>query len=257
MQTLLWIAVLVPLTVGFVAIARRLPPAVGLAGFLLIGPAAVLLHSTGGARPSFFSLLKVASVALGAAYVHALRLTRWSERPLGRALVPAILAANILEAVVAEAAEGKLVNAAAGVLLVVALPSPATVSVRGGGLRYPLGGLWVAGYTLWNFTFVYGRDSHGGTGAFAALAVVHLLSPLLASRGAADRYIEARAFALTPLAVLRVIVPHPPFVQLSPHWYSPTVAGALRLASLALAAAVALHAASRLRLPATSRAPAA
>jgi hypothetical protein len=246
MPTLIWIAAMVLATVLFVEIVRRIPPALGVVVFLLVTPIALSLRFTGIDKASLFSLVKVGSVAIGSAYALALLLTRWGEHPAGRAVVHALLAINILEAVVAEAVQGKLINAAAGVLLVLAQASSSSVFVeRQGaapGLRYPLGGFWVAGYTLWNFTFVYGREDHGVTGAFAALAVVHLLASLLAMRGESARYIESRAFALTPMVVLRVVAPYPPFLMLSSDWYSPAVAGALRIASLALAAGLAARA---------------
>ena len=136
---------------------------------------------------------------------------------MGRGVAWAILAGNVLEAVVAEAAQGRLVdmiNAAAGVLLILSQPAPGGMRVAprdaGGDFRYPLG-LWIAAYTLWNFTFLYGRESPGGIGASAGFGVIHLVAPLIAMRGDSELWIQARGFALTVLVAVHVGLPHPPF----------------------------------------------
>jgi Family of unknown function (DUF5692) len=252
MQLLVWIVATVLAALVFVEIVRRLPPAVGLVGFLLVAPLSLCFPFTGADEGSLFSFVKVASAAVGAAYIQALKITRWADHPLGRAVAFGLLAVNILEAVVAEAAQGGFVNAAAGLLLILTQASPGAVGVApreaGRDFSYRLGGPWIAAYTLWNFTFVYGRvEVHGATGAFAAMAVVHLLGPLLASRRASELWLQARAFVLTPIVALRVVAPYPPYLCLSPGWYVPAVAGALRIGGLTLAGYVAVQAFARAR----------
>lgn len=242
MSVVVWIALASLLTLAFVKLVDRLPAAVGIAGFVLAAPVALLLRSTGSDQASLFSLLKMALVAMGAAYVRATTITRWTERPAGRAVGYAILAANIVEAAGAEAAQGGWVNAAAGLALVLTQARPHTIhtATEGGRteFRYPLGGLWLAAYTAWNFAFLYGRESHGVRGSYAALAVVHLGVPLLAMGGRSERYIAFRASALTLAVAVRVVAPFPPFLVLSSGWYRPDVAMALQGVSAALAAAV-------------------
>lgn len=243
MSTLAWILVAGLATFAVIAALERLPKALTLAFFLAAIPLAVALRSSGKDEASFFSLAKMAAVGLGAAYVQAARITRWTDRPLGRVVGFAILAANIIEAVIAEAAQGGYLNASAGLLLLLTQASPRHVGVaeRGGRteLRYALGDLWLAAYVVWNFAFVYGRESHGAHAGYAAMAVVHLGVPLLAMRGQSEMFIQHRAFALTAMMILRLTAPRPPFLALSTHWYHPLVATALGAVSFALAALVA------------------
>jgi hypothetical protein len=252
MQMLIWIVAAALTLLALVAGVRRLPPALTIALLLAVLPVALCFRAKGDDEASIFSLVKLASVVAGAAYFQALRITRWAERPLGRAAVHAILAVNIIEAVVSEAAQGGIVNPAVGVILVLTQAPPSAVRVDrrrdGAEFRYGLGGRWLAAYTAWNFAFIYGRDSHGAKGVFAALAVVHLLVPLLAMRGNGGLYIEARALVLTAVAVLRIVVPHPPLVYPSPGWYAPAVADALHVASVALVTYLAVGALWRPRV---------
>jgi hypothetical protein len=230
----------------------RLPPRVAVLGFLILPVLALPLWVARASDASTFTFVKIYSVALGAAYVHALKITTWVERPWGRLVAFVLLAGNILEASVAELAQGGYANAFAGLLLILVQASPATFRVepRGPGkdLVYPLGGLWVAGYSLWNFTFLYGRDSHGKIGVFAGLAVIHLLGPLLAMRGRSDLFIQSRAIGLMFVLALRMSLPYPPFLYLSTGWYIPAVATVLRVASLALAVALVVQSVARARL---------
>lgn len=251
MATITWIIVAGLATLAFLAAVDRLPPAWTMVGFLAVAPIALFFRSTGADRASVFSLIKMGAVAAGAAYIQGAKITRWTERPAGRAVGFAILAANILEAAGAEAAQGGFVNSAAGLLLVLTQAAPSTIHVSRGEdrthLRYPVGGLWVAAYVAWNFAFLYGRNSHGVYASYAAMAVVHLGAPLVAMRGQSDLFVQYRAFALTLMVLLRVTVPYPPFVALSAHWYDPAIAAVLRAISLALALCVAAQAITRAR----------
>jgi hypothetical protein len=162
-------------------------------------------------------------VTLFAAYMRSLRITRWDLRPAGRAVVFLFVAVNISEAVVAEALQKGYVNALVGVALIATLALPSTVRIdRASPLQdlvYPLGGLWVACYTVWNFTFVYGRASHGQYSLYAALAVIHLGSSLLAMRGRSDLYMESRATTLSIAGAVRLCFPWPPLFYRSEGWF--------------------------------------
>ncbi len=246
MSVVVWIVVASLVTLAFVTLVDRLPPAVSIVGFLVVAPLTVMFRSTGADQASVFSLLKMFAVSIGAAYVQGAKVTRLTEHPAGRAVGFAILAANILEAVAAEAAQGGWINAAAGLLLVCTQARPGTIYTATEGTRreyrYPLGALWVAAYVVWNFTFLYARDSHGVRGSYAALAVVHLGVPLVAMRGRSERFITFRALALTLAVGVRLVAPFPPFLMLSSGWYRPEVAGVLQGLSAALALAVAARA---------------
>jgi hypothetical protein len=249
MAAVIWIIVSVLATSAATALILRLPARLTALLFLalpiLVSPP-WRLHTLDA---SIFTLVKMYSVAVGAAYILMLKFTGWAERPLGRILIWGLLAVNILEASVAELAEGGYVNGGAGLLLVMAQSSPRTIRVDRQAPRrdvcYPVSGLWVAGYTLWNFSFVYCRNSHGVIGAFAGLAVIHLLAPLVTMRGRSELYIQSRAIALALVVGLRIAAPHPPYLYLTPDWYVPAVGSVLSAVSLLLAGCLAWRSIAR------------
>jgi len=216
---------------------RRLPPRVGALLFVAIPLAATPLWLTFSDTP-LFSFTKVYSICAGLVYIELLKATRWSERQAARLAGYLLLAINILEAVVADAVKLNAVNAAAGVLLVLAQAYPGAITVDRDSfrrdLRYQLGGWWVAAYTVWNFAFVYGCVP-----SFAAFALVHLAAPILACRGRSELWLQARVAVLSVMMIVRMSAPNPPFLYLVPHWYSPPVATALHVASLGMAIVVA------------------
>jgi hypothetical protein len=241
-----WILLSVLATSAGTALGLRLPARLAAPLFLLLP----LLVSPPWLLPtmdvSIFTLVKMYSAAVAAAYVLTLKFTRWAERPLGRIVAWGLLAGNILEASIAQLAQGGYVNAVAGLLLVLAQPPPRTIRVDLQAPRrdvcYPLSGLWVAAYTLWDFTFVYCRNSHGGIGASAGLAMIHLVAPLVTMRGRSELYIQSRAVALALVLIVRMAAPHPPYMYLTPDWYMPAVGSALSAVSLLLAGGVAWRA---------------
>lgn len=182
--------------------AERLPGRVGL----FVGPALVLLIGgswvlAGVGTP--FTFAKLVSVA------GALCLTVWAcedwpgsrSRWLVWALITT-LAVNILEAVIAESLTAFSMNLVAGVLLLPGIPGPAGWRVtareqRGLSMEVDLGWLWIAAYTVWNFAFVYGTAAPGHPlGEGALLALLHLVVPLLLTRGRAERWMQSRMLAL-------------------------------------------------------------
>lgn len=87
--------------------------------------------------------------------------TRFRDRPkLVAVSVWIILAANIFEAVAYDLAHHQMINAAAGILLIVsaALAPVAHVERRGRSFEvaFNLGWVWIASYTVWNLCFLYG-----------------------------------------------------------------------------------------------------
>jgi hypothetical protein len=150
------------------------------------------------------------------------------------------LTVNILEAVAAEAQTAVSANFFAGLVLLLGVPGPSSIGAPTPGrvdFRYDLTWLWILAYTIWNFAFVYGTAAPGDPkGNGAGLAVVHLVVPLLFARGAADRWMAGRMFALC-LTFISVPTSHSPYD--TSHWYDPTVASVFGVAALALACAAA------------------
>lgn len=236
-SALAWTAAAVLAVIGIIEVVRRLPPQVGLALFLGLPLLATPLWLRDADAP-IFSVVKVYSVCAGAAYMEALKLTRWTDHRWARLLAYLLLALNILEAVVADLVGASAINAVAGAILVLTQAYPDAITVERDtprrDLRYPLGGWWVAAYTLWNFAFV-----HGHAPTFTAFAAVHLSAPILACRGRADLWLQARVIGLAALMMLRMSAPRPPYLHLVQGWRSPAAASALHAASLALAIFVA------------------
>lgn len=137
-------------------------------------------------------LTLVASMMLLVGYI-VLRDDAWRPR-LALCLV-AILALNILEAVVADAAAGHWPNALVGTSLIATLARPGAVrrSADGRHVLYTLSWPWILCYTFWNLTVVCGIYPEHWTDHLAVLAVP-LAAALLWGR---ERWLEARAFSLS------------------------------------------------------------
>ncbi|QEP41689.1 hypothetical protein D5085_00135 [Ectothiorhodospiraceae bacterium BW-2] len=136
---------------------------------------------------------------------------------------------------------GSLLNGCAGLLLLLtqAYPRFFTIEQKSGqnNLHYDLGTIWVIGYVVWNFTFVYGTNPpNEPTGQWAAAALVHLLAPLLLMGGNAMRFIQARSYSLALVVGWMLVAPGEPYVYTVPEWYHQTVAELLAALSLAIVA---------------------
>ncbi|MBI5607288.1 MAG: hypothetical protein HY902_00240 [Deltaproteobacteria bacterium] len=236
MTPLLWVAVALVITIAGTELLRRAPPRWAAAGLLLV-PALATPQWLAAGAPSF-SVVKVYSVVVAALYIQALRLRPQVSRCWQWAGT-LLLAANMLEAVVTEWLRVGWPNAVAGLLLVAAMAPPSAIQVGPPPwreVRYPLGVPWILAYSLWNLVFVYGDRPE-----FTAFALVHVLAPLLAGGGRADRWIQARTAALALLMMVRMSAPQPPWLVRVPEWHHPDWARGLAWLSLAVAAAVALQ----------------
>jgi len=142
-----------------------------------------------------FKGVKIVSVIAGVVMVLAAQLGFGHSD----ALVLAVLAVNVLEAVLADLVLGSPLNALCGACLVaelLALPLP--VGVRGSTVLYPLPARWLALYTSWNAAFAYGVGF--SRGARLVLLVPFIVCALL---GDLDAWFNARTYSLIFLQVMR------------------------------------------------------
>ncbi len=145
-----------------------------------------------------FPWIKVYTVLFCACYGSVLRYTSLGERRVARWGIIVLLALNILEAVIVDVIEGGLanvVNAVAGLVLVVTLPRSAdavrVVRAEYRDLHLGVSRTWVVGYTVWNWAFVY-LNYPQYTGHHIAVLSAALVV------GAVDprRWVQARAYTL-------------------------------------------------------------
>lgn len=194
----LWmVALLAWLLVG-AGTLRRLPAWVA-AVFWLVVPLVLLpvwLANSAEHHWSWFLWTKTWSVVLA-----CLWLAVCGARPRMHSKTVAIsmwlfLGVNILEAVAADLAGGRVANAVAGVLLILAMlrvESPSMQQDAGRWrLAFPLGWPWVAAYSVWNICFVVGAFPFAG----GQHLVVLTAALLLAARHGPQAWLEARAMTL-------------------------------------------------------------
>lgn len=174
--------------------------------YFLGGPLLMLLNA-GRLELQAFTWVKVLTLAVSVQVILWLpRAGDRARRHLSRALA-AILALNILEAVVADALAGLWVNAAAGLSLIATMRGPAHVTVGPAAgrpaVRYDLPWSWILAYSLWNLTVVCGHYPSHWLDHAAVLTM-----PLAVAVAARDRrlWLEARGFSLGLYAVGIVLV---------------------------------------------------
>ncbi|MDP2316982.1 MAG: DUF5692 family protein [Pseudomonadota bacterium] len=197
------IAVFVGLLAGGSLLVERLPRPVAAALWVIV-PVALMPHWIANAAIwhwSVFLWAKVLSVVLTCAWNAACLVRSPPPRVVAASLVLCV-GVNILECVALDltALEGEVAhwaNAAAGVLLMLALPVlPGARVVREGPERRlvaPLSRAWIAAYTVWNLCFVYlNWDSY----AFGQHLAFHGAALLLTWRGGAEDWYMARTRTL-------------------------------------------------------------
>jgi hypothetical protein len=115
-------------------------------------------------NPVYFCWLKLYSVSIAASWFTWLRFTPYKDRKWMQYVSMLILPVNMLEAIVQDLFAGQLhqyLNAAAGILLVVSLPfsrQAFQLTIRGDCHDLDWEGtsrLWIAGYSIWNWVFIY------------------------------------------------------------------------------------------------------
>jgi hypothetical protein len=145
-----------------------------------------------------FPWIKVYSVLFCACYGSVLRFTALGNRRSARGAVTVLLGLNILEAATLGIIEGGLanvLNAGAALALIAALPRSAhavrVIEADQRDLCLDIPRVWVAGYTVWNWAFVYlNYPQYTGhhTAVLGAALVVGVIDP--------TRWVQARAYTL-------------------------------------------------------------
>jgi hypothetical protein len=192
-------------TLAFFAVTISLTLAMTSSGWVVWGLAPVFLLAVarGYQKPTkpsavdTFKTVKIAS-AIGAVFVvNASQL----GLSVAKETVAAMLAVNMLQAVITDLAQGAAgwPNAVAGLVLVLLLPGELhKVSGQGGVFIAPLSMPWVFVYTTWNATFCYGVG-------FAWSFCLILATPLAVSAtlGLPNAWLGARTYSLVLNQVLR------------------------------------------------------
>jgi hypothetical protein len=160
-----------------------------------------------------FPWIKIYTVLFCACYGSVLRFTPLGERRAARLGITVLLGLNVLEAAALGVLEGGLanvLNAAAALGLIAALPWRAgAVRVVGTGrrdLHLDIPRLWVVGYTVWNWAFVYlNYPQYAGhhIAVLGAALVVGVIDP--------KRWVQARAF--TPGGYFIAVTTFGPFLR--------------------------------------------
>jgi hypothetical protein len=227
-----WLVGAIVVTVGITEAVRRLPAWVGLTAFLVVPLVMAPVWLT--ADVPVFRIVKTYSVCLGVGWVQGMKI-RGNDRRLWFLRVAwAILAVNILEAVVTDLQEGRPITAVAGALLIASQPGPRAFLVsRGAGtvdMEYRVSTLWALAYTAWNLAFVVGTAP-----TYGVFALGHLVGPLVASRGRPELWLQARTMGLAILMFDGMTATGPPWLPLVAGWEDPRIYLAMAIPSVALA----------------------
>lgn len=170
----------------------------------------VLLHMwllTHGEDFNWFIWAKVYSVCLGCCVILLYRFSNIGQQSgIITYVLWAILALNIIEAV-GQDIEGMslphLLNAAAGVLVMVTIPRPQYLYVdtksQFRDMKWDMPITWILGYTFWNWLFIY---LNWPDAAFRHIAV--LGAPLfIAFFYNRERWMQTRAFTLAIFVIIK------------------------------------------------------
>jgi hypothetical protein len=178
---------------------RRAPPKL-MAVFWFVAPLALLplwLSTSLEHDWPGFLWVKAFSVTLGVTWISVCR--GWADRLPAWAIrwpIFLILVVNVLEAVGQDLREGTVLNAIAGMLLVLTVAPPSRIEVAPEGLRdlrFHLGVPWILAYGVWNAALLYG--------SFEGIVFGHHVAILGAALAIAiatgwSNWFQARAFTL-------------------------------------------------------------
>ncbi|MEO8402656.1 MAG: DUF5692 family protein [Gammaproteobacteria bacterium] len=147
---------------------------------------------------SYFLWMKVYSVCLGASWLLACRYISWAQTKVALWILWGFFAVNILEGIVEGFLDKNLIsniNSISGILLLLTLPLIKETYVDDSkstrDLFWNIPMMWIIGYSVWNWTFIYTIWPEFGLRHF-----VILLASLLISVRNNKLWLQSRAFIL-------------------------------------------------------------
>lgn len=214
-----WIILSIFLVSGLTIIIRMLPVSWG--GILcFIFPLLLTPYWLNQSHITPFMYAKVYSLCVAVVYIQTLR---FLKSPAGSKIYLVfyyLVALNILEAIITDIIRGSTINAIAGIILILTLKSYKNIYVdkdsKYNDFHYNIGLLWIIGYTVWNFTFVYSISK----GTLMPSTIVHLSIPLLLSIKKESLYLQYRAISLLIIAAVYMTFYYEPYIMRSPNIYN-------------------------------------
>lgn len=212
------------LALGLVVVAATRWQAAAWALLPLFGVPFVTTSLLGWVEIRPFSWAKILTLLAVVVALNAFRFTPLRNTALGRWVLWGLLALNIVEAVVQDAAQGRWLNAAVGAGLIVSVGLARPIAAQPGGahpVEWEIPWLWVLAYSVWNLAFTTNFYVLHTTDHLAHLGLPLAWAALLGSR----HWFQARGYSLAVygLAIVTWIdglgLPWPePIFQAPPEW---------------------------------------
>lgn len=161
-------------------------------------PLALIPFWLKGNIDNWFHWVKIYSVVSANIFFIAFRHTKLHDKKWPKYIIYAFLSVNILEACIQDFTMGQIshiLNGIAGLLLIFTLNDINTIEPdsesKSKDLAWDIPFLWVVGYTIWNYTFVYSNfPAHAGN----SVAVLGI--PLAIAVWKNKYWLQARAITL-------------------------------------------------------------
>jgi len=187
---------------------RRFPK-FALAVFLILPIILTPSWIENGTR-DWFLCAKAFSISIFAILFLILKIRNIRENKFAKVLIYLFLVFNMLEAVARDAMSGGTIhylNAIAGILLIVTIRNIDSISVTQDKLKDVIWEkmtlMWIIGYTLWNWVFVYLNLVH-----FSALHIAFLGAPLAIAFFDKGRWLQTRVITLGIFTIVLSSLPH-------------------------------------------------
>jgi hypothetical protein len=176
---------------------RRFPK-LTLAIFIVLPIILILYLTENKIKLDWFNLVKVISMVFALFWFSMFRLTNLSKSKFAKLVIYLLLLINIFEAIAKDVLNGGVThyfNAIAGILLIITLNEIDSINtikdkyvdVNWSGMTL----MWIIGYTVWNWTFVYLNFVN-----VAALHIAVLGAPLIIAFVNKGRWIQTRTLTL-------------------------------------------------------------
>lgn len=167
-------------------------------GLFLILPIILTPYWVENGIKDWFLWVKVFSISAFAILFLILKIKYIEENNFAKILIYLFLVVNMLEAVAKDAMSGGVdhyLNAIAGILLIITLRNIDSISVTKDKFKDVVWNkmtlMWIVGYTIWNWTFVYMNLVN-----FSAENLAVIGAPLVAAFFNKGRWLQARVFTL-------------------------------------------------------------